>query len=498
MSTMASYILALDQGTTSSRSILFNREGLIVAVVQKEFAQIFPQPGWVEHDPQEIWKTQLETAKEVIAFAKISATDISAIGITNQRETTVIWDRNTGLPIYNAIVWQDRRTADLCDELKAKGLEKIIQQKTGLIIDSYFSGTKIKWILDNVNGAREKADKGELCFGTIDTWLLWKLTEGKIHATDVSNASRTMLCNIETGQWDGELEKILDIPGNILPRIKSSSEVFGHTTLLDGSTSLPIAGMAGDQQAALFGQLCTQPGMVKNTYGTGCFMLMNTGEKMILSENNLLTTIAWKINGITHYALEGSVFIAGAVVQWLRDGLGIIKTSADVETLAKQVETTDGVYVVPAFAGLGAPYWNQHARGTITGLTRGSTSAHIARAAVESIAYQTMDVLKAMEADSGISIKELRVDGGATKNDLLMQFQSDVLDTKVVRPTITETTALGAAYLAGLAVGFWNSIDELQHQWKVDKIFSSQISAAERNNLTTGWHKAINASLAIL
>lgn len=495
---MASYILALDQGTTSSRSILINKEGLIVAVAQKEFNQIFPQPGWVEHNPEEIWKTQLETAKEVIAAAKISATDIAAIGITNQRETTVVWDRNTGIPIYNAIVWQDRRTANFCDELKAKGLDKIIQQKTGLIIDSYFSGTKIKWILDNVAGAREKVAKGELCFGTIDTWLLWKLTEGKIHATDVTNASRTMLCNIETGQWDGELEKILDIPGNILPQIKSSSEVFGHTVLLDGSTAIPIAGIAGDQQAALFGQLCTQPGMVKNTYGTGCFMLMNTGEKMIMSENNLLTTIGWKINGITHYALEGSVFIAGAVVQWLRDGLGIIKTSADVEELAKKVANTDGVYVVPAFAGLGAPYWNQHARGTITGLTRGSTSAHIARAAIESIAYQTMDVLKAMEADSGISIKELRVDGGATKNDLLMQFQSDVLDTKVVRPTITETTALGAAYLAGLAVGFWKGIDELQHQWKVDKIFSSQISAAERNNLTTGWHKAINASLAIL
>lgn len=494
---MLLYILALDQGTTSSRSILFDKSGDIIAVAQKEFTQIFPKPGWVEHDPAEIWETQLATAKEVMAQANISASNIAAIGITNQRETTVVWDRTTSEPIYNAIVWQDRRTAFFCDELKEKGLGKTIQQKTGLVIDSYFSGTKIKWILDNVAGAREKAAKGELCFGTIDTWLLWKLTNGKVHATDVSNASRTMLCNIETCQWDGELEKILDVPGNMLPQIRSSSEVYGSTTLLDDKTEIPIAGIAGDQQAALFGQLCTQPGMVKNTYGTGCFMLMNTGEKMIVSKNNLLTTVAWKINGITQYALEGSVFIAGAVVQWLRDGLGIIKTSADVEALAKQVDTTDGVYVVPAFAGLGAPYWNQHARGTITGLTRGSTSAHIARAAVESIAYQTMDVLKAMEADSGISIKELRVDGGATKNDLLMQFQSDVLNTKVVRPTVTETTALGAAYLAGLATGFWNSIDELQQQWQIEKIFSSEISGESRNELTRGWEKAVTASLSI-
>ena len=494
---MSSYILALDQGTTSSRSILFDKAGTVIAVAQKEFTQIFPQPGWVVHDPEEIWQTQLATAKEVIAEAKISAADIAAIGITNQRETTVVWNRNTGKPIYNAIVWQDRRTASFCDELKAKGFDKIIQQKTGLVTDAYFSGTKVKWILDNVAGARELAIKGELCFGTIDTWLLWKLTNGKVHATDVSNASRTMLCNIETCQWDGELEKLLDVPGNMLPQIRSSSEVYGSTTLLDDVTEIPIAGIAGDQQAALFGQLCTQPGMVKNTNGTGCFMLMNTGEKMIASKNNLLTTVAWKINGITQYALEGSVFIAGAVVQWLRDGLGIIKTSADVEALAMQVNTTDGVFVVPAFTGLGAPYWNQHARGTITGLTRGSTAAHIARAAVESIAYQTMDVLKAMEADSGISIKELRVDGGATKNDLLMQFQSDVLDTKVIRPTITETTALGAAYLAGLAVGFWKSIDELQQQWQIEKIFSSAITNESRNELTKGWHKAVSAALAI-
>ena len=494
---MAQYILALDQGTTSSRSILIDKSGSIIAVAQREFTQIFPKPGWVEHNPEEIWESQLATAKEVISKAAISPKDIAAIGITNQRETTVVWDRNTGEAIYNAIVWQDRRTASFCDALKEKGLQKYIQQKTGLVIDAYFSGTKVKWILDNVAGARDRASKGELCFGTIDSWLVWKLTSGKVHVTDVSNASRTMLCNIETCQWDGELQKIVDVPGNMLPQIRSSSEVYGSTCLLDGITEIPIAGIAGDQQAALFGQLCTQPGMVKNTYGTGCFMLMNTGEKMIVSNNSLLTTVAWKINGVTQYALEGSVFIAGAVVQWLRDGLGIIKNSSDVEALAKQVDTTDGVYVVPAFAGLGAPYWNQHAKGTITGLTRGSTSAHIARAAVESIAYQTMDVLKAMEADSGISIKELRVDGGATKNNLLMQFQSDVLDTKVVRPTVTETTALGAAYLAGLAVGFWKNMDELQDQWQVETVFSSAITESTRTELTDGWKKAITATLSI-
>ena len=492
---MPQYILALDQGTTSSRSILFDKGGSIIAVAQKEFTQIFPKPGWVEHDPKEIWETQLATAKEVLAKANISTKEIAAIGITNQRETTIVWDRNTGEAVYNAIVWQDRRTANFCDELKVKGLQKTIQEKTGLVIDAYFSGTKVKWILDNVAGARDKANKGELCFGTVDSWLVWNLTNGKVHITDVSNASRTMLCNIENCEWDGELQKILDVPGNMLPQIRSSSEVYGTTTLL--GTEISIAGIAGDQQAALFGQLCTQPGMVKNTYGTGCFMLMNTGDKMIHSNNNLLTTVAWKINGVTQYALEGSVFIAGAVVQWLRDGLGIIKSSSEVEALAKKVDTTDGVYVVPAFAGLGAPYWNQHAKGTITGLTRGSTSAHIARAAVESIAYQTMDVLKAMEADSGISIKELRVDGGATKNNLLMQFQSDVLNTKVIRPTVTETTALGAAYLAGLAVGFWKNTDELQEQWQIETVFSSAITAQERTVLTNGWKKAITAALSI-
>ena len=493
---MTTYILALDQGTTSSRAIIFNNKGEIISAAQKEFTQYFPQSGWVEHDANEIWDTQFIVAVEALHKANLKAKDIAAIGITNQRETTVVWERETGKPIYNAIVWQDRRTASFCDELKTKGYSSTIQQKTGLVIDAYFSGTKIKWILDNVAGAREKANNGALCFGTIDTWLLFKLTNGKIHATDVSNASRTMLCNIETLQWDEELEKILDVPGNMLPQIKSSSEVYGHVENLQPLNGIAIAGIAGDQQAALFGQLCTHPGMVKNTYGTGCFMLMNTGEQMIHSKNNLLTTVAWKINGITHYALEGSVFIGGAVVQWLRDGLGIIKTSADVETLALKVKDNDGVYLVPAFVGLGAPHWNQDARGTITGLTRGSTAGHIARAAIESIAYQTYDVLKAMEADSGINIKELRVDGGATENNLLMQFQSDVLNTTVIRPIITETTALGAAYLAGLAVGVWENIEALQTQWQIDKKFTPTMKVEERNALVEGWNKAIRATVS--
>ena len=493
---MTTYILALDQGTTSSRAIIFNNKGEIISAAQKEFTQYFPQSGWVEHDANEIWDTQFIVAVEALHKANLKAKDIAAIGITNQRETTVVWERETGKPIYNAIVWQDRRTASFCDELKTIGYSSTIQQKTGLVIDAYFSGTKIKWILDNVAGAREKANNGALCFGTIDTWLLFKLTNGKIHATDVSNAIRTMLCNIETLQWDEELEKILDVPGNMLPQIKSSSEVYGHVENLQPLNGIAIAGIAGDQQAALFGQLCTHPGMVKNTYGTGCFMLMNTGEQMIHSKNNLLTTVAWKINGITHYALEGSVFIGGAVVQWLRDGLGIIKTSADVETLALKVKDNDGVYLVPAFVGLGAPHWNQDARGTITGLTRGSTAGHIARAAIESIAYQTYDVLKAMEADSGINIKELRVDGGATENNLLMQFQSDVLNTTVIRPIITETTALGAAYLAGLAVGVWENIEALQTQWQIDKKFTPTMKVEERNALVEGWNKAIRATVS--
>lgn len=484
------FILALDQGTTSSRSIVFDHDGNIISTAQKEFRQIFPQPGWVEHDANEIWSTQSGTMAEATASAHITMKEIAAIGITNQRETTVVWDRTTGQPIYNAIVWQDRRTASYCDDLKAAGHAKAIQEKTGLIIDAYFSATKLKWILDNVSGAREKAIKGELAFGTIDTWLVWKLTNGKVHVTDLSNASRTMLFNIHTLQWDEELLKLFDIPASVLPEVKPSSEVYGK------AGDVPIGGIAGDQQAALFGQMCAQPGMVKNTYGTGCFMLMNTGEKAIVSKNNLLTTIAWQVNGKAEYALEGSVFIAGAVIQWLRDGLKVIRSSAEVETLAATVRDAEGVYIVPAFAGLGAPYWNQHARGSIFGLTRGSTEAHIAKAALDSIAYQTSDVLKAMEADAGIAIAELRVDGGATVNNGLMQFQSDILNTKVVRPKITETTALGAAYLAGLAVGYWKDIDEIQNQWQIDKSFNVSMGDARRNELISGWKKAVKAAIA--
>ena len=493
---MPKYILALDQGTTSSRAIVFDHAGSVIAVAQKEFKQIFPKPGWVEHDPQEIWSTQLGVAAEAVSKGGLSIADIAAIGITNQRETTVVWERKSGKPVYNAIVWQDRRTAAFCDQLKANGTDKLIQEKTGLVVDAYFSATKVKWILDNVEGSREKANKGELAFGTIDTWLLWNLTKGQVHATDVSNASRTMLFNIHSMQWDGALEKIFDVPGNMLPQIRSSSEIYGHTQNILTAENIPISGIAGDQQSALFGQMCTQPGMVKNTYGTGCFMLMNTGEKAVPSKNNLLTTVAWKVNGITNYALEGSVFIGGAVVQWLRDGLGIIRTSSEVEDLAKKVENSDGVYVVPAFAGLGAPYWDQHVRGTIVGLTRGSSAANIARAALDSIAYQTMDVLKAMEADSGISIKELRVDGGATANNLLMQFQSDILNTIVIRPKIIETTAMGAAYLAGLAIGFWSSTEEIQKQWQVDRKFEPSMQDVKRQELTQGWGKAVKAAKA--
>ena len=489
---MSKYILSFDQGTTSSRAILFDHEGQIHTIAQKEFTQHFPKPGWVEHDPLEIWSTQMGVATEAISKQGLSLNDIAAIGITNQRETTVVWNNKTGAPIYNAIVWQDRRTADFCDQLKANGHQAMIQQKTGLVIDAYFSGSKIKWILDHVEGARDLAKNGDLCFGTIDTWLVWKLTNGKVHVTDATNASRTMLYNIHTLQWDTELLNLFDIPANILPQVKSSSEVYGHTTQLFAHQEIPIAGIAGDQQAALFGQMCTSPGMVKNTYGTGCFMLMHTGEKAVTSQHHLLTTIALQINGKTYYALEGSVFIGGAVVQWLRDGLHLIRNSSEVEALASQVENTDGVYLVPAFAGLGAPYWNQHARGTIVGITRGTSSAHIARAALESIAFQTYDVLKAMEADAHIPIAELRVDGGATNNNLLMQFQSDLLDTLVIRPTLVETTALGAAYLAGLAVGFWKNIDELQQKWKIDKTFSPK--AADRDAWIQGWARAIKAT----
>ncbi len=490
---MNQYILALDQGTTSSRAVVFDKKGTIISVAQKEFTQIFPKPGWVEHDPDEIWSTQAGMAAEAVSKKGLKASQLAAIGITNQRETVVVWDKNTGEPVYNAIVWQDKRTADYCDELKKEGKSNLIREKTGLVIDSYFSGTKVKWILDNVEGAREKAEAGDLVLGTIDTWLIWKMTDGGLHITDVTNASRSMLFNINTMDWDDELLELLTIPKNMLPEVKQSSEVYGHTTPNLFATPIPIAGIAGDQQAALFGQMCTKQGMVKNTYGTGCFMLMNIGEQPIVSKNNLLTTVAWKINGKTHYALEGSIFIAGAVVQWLRDSLNIIKTSSEVEKLASSVDSSDGVVFVPAFAGLGAPHWNQKAQGTIFGLTRGSTDAHIARAALESIAYQTMDILKAMEADSGISIKELRVDGGATVNDMLMQFQADVLNTVTVRPKIVETTVMGAAYLAGLAVGYWESPKEIQDIWQTDVHFNPTKEREAIDEGIKGWYKAIKA-----
>ncbi len=493
---MPKYILSFDQGTTSSRAIIFDKQSNIIAVAQKEFTQYFPQPGWVEHDPTEIWSTQLGVATEAIVKAGLTIQDIAAIGITNQRETTVVWNRNTGQPVYNAIVWQDKRTADYCNHLKKAGDDAEILAKTGLVTDAYFSATKVRWILENVAGAREEAAKGNLCFGTIDSWLLWKLTNGKVHATDVSNASRTMMFNIHSLQWDESLLALYDIPLSMLPEVRSSSEIYGYTQQLLTAVEIPIAGIAGDQQSALFGQMCTESGMVKNTYGTGCFMLMNTGNKPMKSANNLLTTIAWKINGEVSYALEGSVFIAGAVVQWLRDGLKLIATSGEVETLAGQVTDNGGVYMVPAFAGLGAPYWNQEAKGLIIGITRGTTDAHVARAAVESIAFQTMDVLKAMEADANIHIKEVRVDGGATINNQLMQFQSDILSTKVIRPKITETTALGAAYLAGLAIGFWSNIEELKQYWQAERIFESVMPDNKVKALQHSWGKAIRAAQA--
>ena len=491
---MSDYILSIDQGTTSSRAILFNREGSIVAVSQKEFEQIYPKPGWVEHDPLEIWSSQVSVVTEAIAKAGLNSIDIHAIGITNQRETTIVWDKETGLPLYNAIVWQDRRTSDYCDSIR-KEHRDMIRQKTGLIIDSYFSATKVRWILENVPGARLKAMQGKLLFGTVDSWLIWKLSGGTTHVTDVSNASRTMLFDINTLKWDQTLLELFDIPMNMLPEVKSSSEVFGHTAGNILATKIPIAGIAGDQQAALFGQMCTKVGMVKNTYGTGCFMLMNIGKKPVMSANNLLTTIAWMINGEVTYALEGGIFIGGAVVQWLRDELGLIKSSAEVEVLAATVKDNGGVYVVPAFAGLGAPHWDQHARGTITGITRGTNSGHFARAALESIAYQTMDVLKSMSADAGTPITELRVDGGASANTILMQFQADIMKCKVIRPQITEVTALGAAYLAGLATGFWSDVNEISAQWKVDRNFEP----AELENydeLINGWERAIKAAKA--
>ena len=487
-------ILALDQGTTSSRAILFNHNGEIVSVTQKDFQQFFPKPGWVEHDPNEIWSSQMSVSAEVVAKQGITGQDIAAIGITNQRETTVVWDRETSEPIYNAIVWQDRRTAKYCDELKEAGHIDTIKKKTGLVLDAYFSATKLKWILDNVAGAREKAEAGKLCFGTVDTWLVWKLTRGKMFITDVSNASRTMLFNIHTLEWDTELLALFNIPKAILPTVKESSEVYGETATTLFSTKIPIAGIAGDQQAALFGQMCTKPGMVKNTYGTGCFLLMNTGEKAVYSNNNLLTTIGWKINGKTTYALEGSVFVGGAAVQWLRDGTKMIKTAPGINDLAATVEDNGGVYFVPAMTGMGAPYWDQYARGAILGITRGTTDAHIARATLEGIAFQVYDIVQAMEADSGEKSIQLRVDGGAAASDLLMQIQSDLFGFKIMRPKTLETTALGAAYLAGLAVGYWDSIDAIQSQWVVDKEFEPIADKEKVDNMLKYWHKAVKCA----
>ncbi|GAA5137887.1 glycerol kinase GlpK [Prosthecobacter algae] len=484
------YILALDQGTTSSRSILFDKKGKVIATAQKEFTQHYPQPGWVEHDAAEIWSTQLRTMKEVLKKAKAKGKDIAAIGITNQRETTVAWNKKTGKPVGKAIVWQDRRTAAFCDKLKAKGAESMIRHKTGLVVDAYFSATKMNWMLKHVPETKELAKVGDLAFGTVDSWLLWNLTGGQVHATDVSNASRTMLYDITQGGWDAELMKLFGVPASTLPKVLPSSGIFGETSLLGGN--IPIAGIAGDQQAALFGQVCTTPGMVKNTYGTGCFMLMHTGTKRIASGNNLLTTVAWQLgDGELEYAVEGSVFIAGAVVQWLRDGLGIIKKSSEVEALAAQVPDAGGVYLVPAFAGLGAPHWDQYARGLMCGITRGTTKAHIARAALEGIAYQVTDILHAMQADAGVKLRELRVDGGASNNNLMMQFQADLLGVPVVRPVVTETTALGAAYLAGLGTGFWKNQAEIATQWQTERRFEPTMKAAQRKKLLSGWNRAL-------
>ncbi|MBP1925831.1 glycerol kinase [Sedimentibacter acidaminivorans] len=488
------YILALDQGTTSSRSIIFDRNGSIISSSQKEFTQIYPQPGWIEHNPVEIWETQLASAKEAMKKINADPSDIAGIGITNQRETTVLWDKNTGVPVYNAIVWQCRRTADICDDLKEKGYSDYIKENTGLIIDAYFSGTKIKWILDNVEGVREKAENGDILFGTIDSWLVWNLTKGKVHITDYSNASRTMIYNIKDLKWDDRILKELDIPELILPKVVQSSMFYDNTYKELFGEEIPISGMAGDQQSALFGQLCFQEGMVKNTYGTGCFMLMNTGEKAVTSNNGLLTTIAWGIDNKIEYALEGSIFVAGASIQWLRDELKIINDAADSEYFASKVEDTNGVYVVPAFTGLGAPHWDMYARGAILGLTRGANRNHIIRATLESIAYQTKDVIGSMIEDSGINLTVLKVDGGATANNFLMQFQSDILDVNVERPEVTETTALGAAYLAGLAVGFWKSKGEISQNWSINRKFKPDMRQQKRDELYNGWKKAVERS----
>jgi glycerol kinase len=493
---MSRYILALDQGTSSSRAIVFDKDGQAKAVAQKEFTQIFPKPGWVEHNPMEIWSSQAAVIAEAITSIDINGLDIAGIGITNQRETTIVWDAETGEPVYNAIVWQDRRTSGYCDSLKEKGLTDTIRSKTGLIIDAYFSATKIRWILENVPNAREKAEQGKLRFGTVDTWLIWMLTRGEVHVTDVSNASRTMVYNIHNLCWDKELLELFGIPESMMPQVKSSSEIYGYTKTTLFAHEVPVAGIAGDQQAALFGQMCTEPGSVKNTYGTGCFLLMNTGEKPIMSRNNLLTTIAWKIGDKVNYALEGSIFVAGSVVQWLRDGLGIIRSSSEVEALAASVPDNGGVYYVPALTGLGAPYWDQYAKGCIYGLSRGTTAAHIARAALEGIAFQTMDIVNAMEKDAGVKLAELKVDGGASRNNLLMQFQADILNTSVIRPKVTETTALGAAYLAGLAVGFWESIDYIKSQWAVETAFEPKAEEAEVASLKEGWKDAISRTLS--
>lgn len=491
---MQRYILSLDAGTTSNRAILFNYSGEIVAVAQQEFEQIYPHSGWVEHNPETIWETQFHVLKEVLRKAEVKPDQIESIGITNQRETTILWNRKTGMPVYNAIVWQDRRTAAMCDDLKANGHEKLIAEKTGLVVDAYFSGTKIRWILDNVPGARKLAEEGNLAFGTVDTWLVWKLSGGKLHVTDVSNASRTMIYNIHTLQWDEELLKILDIPASILPEVKPSSLVYGTTDADLVGYGIPIGGIAGDQQAALFGQMCINPGMVKNTYGTGCFVVMNTGNQPIVSKHKLLTTIAWQIGTEVTYALEGSIFMGGAVVQWLRDQIGIIQSSSEIEALAGQVEDSGGVSLVQGFVGLGAPHWDQYATGAIIGLSRASTKAHIARAALEAIAFSSMEVIETMVDDSGIELNELRVDGGASVNNLLMQIQSDAIQTKLVRPKITETTALGVAYLAGLATGFWQNLDEIVHQWQADKEFEPTSETDRIKKVITDWKRAVERS----